>query len=563
MAQIDKYLKAALTQRASDLHFSTGEPVQLRIDGDLRPIENHPPAEHEFLMHMFFEMMTQQEQERFLAQKNLDKSYMAEGIGNFRVNVFMTRRGVAAVMRTIPTKIPTIKDLGLPEICTRLCELPKGLVLVTGPTGSGKSTTLAAMLNYINENHPYHILTAEDPVEFVHPSKQCLVNQREIGTSCPTFSDALKYALREDPDVILVGEMRDLETIGLALTAAETGHLVFGTLHTRGAAASVDRIIDSFPANQQAMVRTMLSESLAAVISQALLKRASGSGRVAAYEIMVANHAVSNLIREGKTFQIQSIIQTGRREGMILMEQHVRELLQAGTVTPEEASTYVPELAGAGHSATAAPSGAPAKGGATQAHGAKPAAPSAPAPAGRTAGAKPATPPSPSNIPSSMSQKGAMPPPAPLPPAPPIEVKPPTFSPKPLKVDDASKGGPRSMPPPPPAAKATAPKLKPPVAELEELEIAIVAGNEAKEPVTATQFKTGVNEISQVTMSRPLDEEDNLRENSTIDLSASVDLTEGLEGVDQTGTFETPKLKPPPVARPGLPTPPGLKKKAG
>lgn len=340
MALIDRYLELALQQKASDLHFSSAQPVRLRIHGDLVPLEGGALT-NEQIQTIFFEILGEEEREKFLKTRNLDKSYSLANVGNFRVNLFQTRDGISAVLRTIPSKIPTIQQLGLPEIVIRLTELNKGLVLVTGPTGSGKSTTLAAMINHINTNFPYHILTAEDPVEFVHPSLQSLINQREIGSSCPTFADALKYALREDPDVILVGEMRDLETIGLALTAAETGHLVFGTLHTRGAAASVDRIIDSFPANQQAMIRAMLADSLAAVISQGLLKRADGNGRVAAYEIMVVNHAISNLIREGKTFQIQSIIQTARKEGMILMDQHIKEMMAKNIVTREEASAYL------------------------------------------------------------------------------------------------------------------------------------------------------------------------------------------------------------------------------
>jgi twitching motility protein PilT len=340
MPEIERYLKLCMERRASDLHFSAGEPVRARIDGDLETLEPHPMDDN-ILQRILFEILTEAERKKFLSLKNLDKSYALEGRGYFRVNIFLTRRGLGAVLRTIPSKIPTMGELGLPEAVKTLSELGKGLVLVTGPTGSGKSTTLAAMINHINSNFPYHILTAEDPVEFVHTSKKSLVNQREIGSNCPSFADALKYALREDPDVILVGEMRDLETIGLALTAAETGHLVFGTLHTRGAGASVDRIIDSFPANQQAMIRTMLSESLAGVISQSLLKRADKSGRVAAYEILVVNHAISNLVREGKTFQIPSIMQTGRKEGMILMDQHILELVDKGMVAVEEAEAYM------------------------------------------------------------------------------------------------------------------------------------------------------------------------------------------------------------------------------
>ncbi len=250
---------------------------------------------------------------------------------------------MAAVLRAIPSQVPTLDELGLPEIVTRFSGLSKGLVLVTGPTGSGKSTTLAAMIDWINSTQPSHVLTIEDPIEFIHQSKTALINQREIGHSCLNFADGLKYALREDPDVILIGELRDLETMALALTAAETGHLVLATLHTRGAAASIDRIIDSFAANQQSMIRTMLAESLAGVVSQTLLKRADGKGRVGAYEIMVVNHAISNLIREGKVFQIESVMQTARKEGMVLLPQSVKSLLDRGLVTKEEANPYLIE----------------------------------------------------------------------------------------------------------------------------------------------------------------------------------------------------------------------------
>ena len=336
MRKIDRFLTLAVEKKASDLHFSTGEPTRFRIDGDLQIIDESC-LENETLSALLFELLKEEEREKLLENRNLDKSFSAPGVGNFRLNIFFNRKGIAAVLRTIPSRVPSTADLGLPPVCTQLCNLEKGLVLVTGPTGSGKSTTLAAMINHINETTKNHILTVEDPVEFVHESKQSLINQREIGSSCYSFADALKYALREDPDVILIGEMRDLETIALALTAAETGHLVFGTLHTRGAAASVDRIIDFFPSTQQAMIRTMLAESLKAVISQALLRRASGSGRVAVHEIMVVNNAISNLIREGKTFQIPSAIQTGKKDGMISMDHSIIELVSNQVVAPEEA----------------------------------------------------------------------------------------------------------------------------------------------------------------------------------------------------------------------------------
>jgi|688.fasta_scaffold35600_5 twitching motility protein PilT len=340
MKRIHQFLSYALEQRASDIHFSAEEPVRFRIDGDLVPLQN-TTASNEEVQKLLFEILNSDEREKLLKEKNIDKSYFVPEIGQFRVNVFFNRKGIAAVLRSIPVKIPSMESLGLPEVIKKIADKPRGLVLVTGPTGSGKSTTLAAIIDYINSTYPGHILTIEDPIEFVHQSKKCLVNQRDIGNSCNSFQDALKYALREDPDVILIGELRDLETISLALTAAETGHLVLGTLHTRGAAASIDRMIDSFPTDQQPMVRAMISDSLLAVISQALVKRADGKGRAAAYEIMVVNHAIANLIREGKVFQMEGVIQTGKKDGMILMEQHLLSLISDGVITREEASPYL------------------------------------------------------------------------------------------------------------------------------------------------------------------------------------------------------------------------------
>ena len=344
MRLIDRYLKETITHRASDLHIASTEPLRLRIDGDLVRLGDDEPSAAD-VQAMIFEMLSESEQKKCLENKNLDKAYSVPGIGNFRVNVFFTKHGMAATIRAIPNSVPALETLGLPDTIPRLLESTQGgLILVTGPTGSGKSTTIASMIDYLKHRFPFHILTIEDPIEYVHESGMSLVNQREIGTSCKSFADALKYALREDPDVILVGEMRDLETIALALTAAETGHLVLATLHTRGAAQSIDRIIDSFPANQQAMVRTMLAESLKAVVSQQLIRRAQGSGRVAAYEVMIVNHAVMNLIREGKTFQIPSIMQTGRKDGMMLMDQSVRDLILNGLINEEELNSSAREM---------------------------------------------------------------------------------------------------------------------------------------------------------------------------------------------------------------------------
>lgn len=346
MAKLDHYLALAVRNRASDLHLVSGEKVRLRVDGDLLP-QDGEALSAAALQEMFFEVLTSEERNRFLSEMNLDKSYSVPQIGSFRLNLFMNRRGMAAVLRAIPQTIPSMEDLNLPEVVQRFAALPKGLVLVTGPTGSGKSTTLAAMVDQINSTQAGHILTIEDPIEFIHPSKVSLVNQREIGHSTSSFAEALKYALREDPDVILIGELRDLETMALALSAAETGHLVLATLHTRGAASSIDRILDSFPAAQQPMMRTMLAESLVGVVSQTLLKRADGQGRVAAYEIMVVTKGIANLIREGKIFQIETAMQTGRKEGMVLLSQSVKALLDQKIVTKEEAQSYLGEQSAA------------------------------------------------------------------------------------------------------------------------------------------------------------------------------------------------------------------------
>jgi len=324
---ITQLLTFAHREGASDVHLSSGEPPMVRMHGDMKRIE-HPALTPEQVHNMLFDIMSDAVRKTFQESNDADFSFELGDIARFRVNVLRTRRGEAAVFRTIPTKVMTLDELGLPPISKEVCEKEKGLVLVTGPTGSGKSTTLAAMIDYINERDEGHILTIEDPIEFVHHSKKCLVNQREVGPHTGNFNSALRGALREDPDVILVGEMRDLETISLALTAAETGHLVFGTLHTSSAPKTVDRIIDVFPAGQQGQIRTMFAESIQAVITQTLLRKRAG-GRIAALEILIGTPAVRNLIRENKIHQIPSSMQTGQAVGM-----QTREEAQSRTLTP-------------------------------------------------------------------------------------------------------------------------------------------------------------------------------------------------------------------------------------
>ncbi len=339
MPQIDKLFKALKDKNGSDLHLSPENPPLMRAGGELVPLMAQKLT-HEQIKSLVYGMLTESERKRFEASHDLDCAYeVLELACRFRANIFFGRLGISAVFRLIPTKILSVKDLGLPDVVLRFCQLKKGLVLVTGPTGSGKSTTLAAMVDYINASQKEHILTVEDPIEFVHPSKQSLVNQREVGRHTQSFASALKAALREDPDIILVGEMRDLETIELAITAAETGHLVFGTLHTSSASKTVDRIINVFPTNQQEQIRAMLAESLKGVISQQLLKTIDGK-RAAALEILYVTHAVSNLIREGKTFQIPSVIQTGKKDGMQQMDQALQALVSEKKVTVEEAHKY-------------------------------------------------------------------------------------------------------------------------------------------------------------------------------------------------------------------------------
>lgn len=336
MSKIDAFFKYMMENNCSDLHLSSGCKPMVRKHGELEEIK-YQELTNEILEKLLFEIISDEQRDFFLKKKDLDFAYEIPGMARFRANYFYQKRGIAAVFRIIPSKILTAEELGLPPQVLKFANLSRGLVLVTGPTGSGKSTTLAAIIDYINRNRKDHILTIEDPVEFVHESKGCLVNHREVGSMTQSFSAALRAALREDPDVILVGEMRDLETIELAITAAETGHLVFGTLHTNSAPKTVDRIIDAFPAGQQAQIRTMLSESLKGVISQQLLKRSDKPGRVAALEIMVVNSAIANLIREGKIFQIPSIMQTGKADGMQMMDQVILDFLMNKVISPEEA----------------------------------------------------------------------------------------------------------------------------------------------------------------------------------------------------------------------------------
>ena len=332
--EITDLLVAAEKNNASDLHLSTRNPPILRVHGDILPIDL-PPMEASEVKQLIYSIMTEQQRSDYERNLELDFSISFGKDMRFRVNAFNTIYGPAAVFRSIPTKILSLNDISAPPVLERLTQLHKGLILVTGPTGSGKSTTLAAMINHINENDSRHVLTVEDPVEFVHPSKKSLINQREVGSSTDSFARALKSALREDPDVILVGEMRDLETIQLAMTAAETGHLVMGTLHTSSAAKTIDRIIDVFPANDKEMVRAMLSVSLEAVITQTLLKRADGTGRVAAHEILLGTPAIRNLIREGKIPQISSMMQMGTKVGMTTMKDQLNKLFAEGIINKE------------------------------------------------------------------------------------------------------------------------------------------------------------------------------------------------------------------------------------
>jgi twitching motility protein PilT len=335
MAKIDELLTLMTERSASDLHLASGSAPYLRIHGEMVKL-NYRDVTPEVCQALLLEILSDRQRQLFLEQWDLDLSYSLKGVGRFRVNVFKQRKGVGAVFRLIPEQIQTLDDLGLPENLDSLLNVSEGLILVTGPTGSGKSTTLAALIHTINLNERKHIITIEDPIEFVHHNQQSLINQREVSSHTKSFHQALRAALREDPDVILVGEMRDLETISLALTAAETGHLVLATLHTNSATKTVDRIIDVFPENQQSQIRVMLSESLRGVVAQSLVRRTDGEGRVPVVEVLVNTPAVANLIREAKTFQLHSSMQTGQGHGMITFEAAINELIRKGLISRQD-----------------------------------------------------------------------------------------------------------------------------------------------------------------------------------------------------------------------------------
>ncbi len=333
---ISELLAFVVKNKASDLHLSAGVPPMIRVHGNMKRI-NLPAMDHKDVHGMIYDIMNDGQRKHYEETLECDFSFAIPGLARFRVNAFVQNRGAAAVLRTIPSKILSLEDLKAPKIFKEISDQPRGVVLVTGPTGSGKSTTLAAMVDHKNNVEEGHILTIEDPIEFVHESKKCLINQREVGPHTLSFNNALRSALREDPDVILVGEMRDLETIRLALSGAETGHLVFGTLHTSSAAKTIDRIVDVFPAAEKDMIRAMISTSLKAIISQTLLRTKDGSGRVAAHEIMIGTPAINNLIREAKIAQMYSAIQTGQQYGMQTLDQNLQELVKRNVIALEEA----------------------------------------------------------------------------------------------------------------------------------------------------------------------------------------------------------------------------------
>ena len=340
MATIDELFKLMVEQGASDLHVTSGASPYLRVHGNMTAL-NYRELTNQDVQGLIFEILSEKQKKAFVEKWELDFAYTLSGVGRFRCNIFMQRKGLGAVFRVIPEKIKTAAELGLPTSILDMIDCDRGLVLVTGPTGSGKSTTLAAMIHEINMTRDAHIITIEDPIEFVHPNIKSLVNQREVGSHTKSFANALKAALREDPDILLVGELRDLETISLALTAAETGHIVFGTLHTNSAAKTVDRIIDVFPGDQQSQIRTMLSESLRGVVAQALFTRADGQGRVAAYELLRNSKAVANLIREGKVHQIASVMQTSAGQGMMPFDRAIEDLVKKGKISAADAKTFL------------------------------------------------------------------------------------------------------------------------------------------------------------------------------------------------------------------------------
>lgn len=341
--QLDKIFRTALEYKCSDIYITTGTKPVLRIHGDLVIVEEHPVFTKEIAEQYIMEIMTDEQKKTFLADKDIDFALEISGVARFRVNVFYQRKGIAAAFRLIPTTIMTMDELGLPAALKKIPAMGNGIVLVTGPTGSGKSTTLAALIAEINMTQKQHIITIEDPIEFIHENKQSIIEQREVGTHTMSFAKALRASLREDPDVLMIGEMRDLETMALAITAAETGHLVFATIHTSGAAKAVDRVIDAFPPEQQNQIRTQFSESLRAVIWQNLLKRKDGKGRIGAFEILFNNHAIANMIRKLKTFQIQSALETGVQEGMQTMKRALTQMLEQGLISEETARKNMPE----------------------------------------------------------------------------------------------------------------------------------------------------------------------------------------------------------------------------